>query len=118
MTREYKKNQVLHDTKGILFDAFIFLEPNENKSTIKKLVTIVDKIKDEDLDSNVKSLAWLERQFHTNVLEKISSAIKLRHVDQETKMESLKTMLDKIFSLYTKLCNVELFTQEAQRAID
>ena len=33
-------------------------------------------------------------------------------------MESVKKVLENIFSLYTKLCDVNLFTQEVQRAID
>ena len=59
-------------------DTFNLLEPNETKPIIEKLVTIMDKIKDEDLDKNVKLLEWSKRKFHTKVLEKISSAIALR----------------------------------------
>ena len=78
----------------------------------------MDKIKDEDLDSNVKLLEWFERKFHIKVLGKISSFITLRHVDLETKMESVKTIVENIFSLYTKLCNVDNFTQETCRYFD
>ena len=81
---------------------------------IKKLVNIVDKIKDEDLDTNVKWLEWYERKFHTKVLEKISNVIALRQVDLATKMENLKKVLENIFSIYRKLCNVEIFTKETQ----
>ena len=111
MRREYKKKKVFHDIEDIFFDFFSLPKLNENKPIIEKLVTIVKKIKDEDLDSNFKLLEWSERKFHTKVLEKISSAIALRQVDLATKMESVKIVLEKIFFLYTKLCNVELFTQ-------
>ena len=84
------------------FDALSLPEMNEDKPIIEKLVTIVDKIKDEDLDSNVKLLEWFERKFHTKVLKKISSAIALRQVDLATKMENVKIVLENI-SLYTKL---------------
>ena len=60
---------------------------------------MVDKIRDEDLDSNVKLLEWSERKFQSKVLEKIPSAIALRQVDLATKVESVKTVLENIFSL-------------------
>ena len=40
----------------------------EDKHIIEKLVSIVDKIKDEELESNVKLLQWSKRKFHTKVL--------------------------------------------------
>ena len=52
------------------------------------------------------------------VLENISSAIALRQVNLATKMESVKKVLEKFFTLYTKLCNVDLFTKENQQAIE
>lgn len=50
--------------------------------------------------------------------EQISSAIALHQVELATKIDGLKKMLENIFSLYTKLCDVPLFTQEVQRHID
>lgn len=50
---------------------------NEDKPIIEKLATIVEKIKDEDLDSDIKLLERSKRKFHSKVLEKISSAIAL-----------------------------------------
>ena len=91
---------------------------NKDKPIIEQHVNIVDKTKHEDLDYNVKLLEWSERNFHTKVLEKISSAIALRQFDLATKVESVKKVLENIFSLYTKLYDVNLFTQEVQRVID
>jgi hypothetical protein len=83
---------------------------NKDKPIIEQHVNIVDKTKHEDLDSNVKLLEWSERNFHTKVLEKISSAIALRQFDLATKVESVKKVLENIFSLYTKFYDVNLFT--------
>ena len=81
-------------------------------------MTIVDKISDADLDTNTKLLQWSKKKFQSKVNENISSAIALRKVDLETKMKDMKKVLENIFSLYTKLCDVNFFTKEAQRAID
>ena len=102
----------------MFYNSFSPPKMNEDKPIIEKIFTIVEKIKDEDLDSNFKLLEWSQRKFHTKVLEKISSDIALRQVDLATKMESVKKVLENIFSLYTKLCDVNLFTREVQRAID
>ena len=44
--------------------------------------------------------------------EKILGDIAFTQVALETKVESVKKVLENIFSLYTKLCNLTLFTQE------
>ena len=36
----------------------------------------------------------------------------------ETKMDSVNKVLENIFSLYTKLCDVNIFTHEIQRHVD
>ena len=118
MRREYKQNKFLHDIKDIFYDCFSLPDMNKDKPIIEQHVNIVDKTKHEDLDSNVKLLEWSERNFHTKVLEKISSAIALRQFDLATKVESVKKVLENIFSLYAKLYDVNLFIKEVQRVID
>ena len=81
------------------------------------LVDIVEKVSNEDLDTNVKLLEWLEKKFQNKVNEKISSDIALTQVAFETKVEDCKKVLENIFSLYTKLCNPSLFTQETRHHI-
>ena len=78
LKRENKQSQVLYDIKEIFLDAFILLEPHEEKTIIEKLVNIVDKISDADLDTNTKLLEWSEKKFQTKVDENISSAIALK----------------------------------------
>ena len=68
---------MFHDIKDIFLDAFNLLATNEDKPIIEKLVNIVDKISDENLDYNVKLLEWSKKKFHSKVFGKISSAIAL-----------------------------------------
>ena len=63
-------------------------------------------------------MEWSEEKFLTKAVDKISSAIALRYVDLSTKMDNAKKVLDNIYSLYSKLCNVDFFTQETQQTID
>ena len=44
--------------------------------------------------------------------EKISSEIALSQVELATKIDRVKEVLGNILSLYTKLCDPTLFTQE------
>ena len=46
------------------------------------------------------------------VNEKISSEIALSKVELAKKIEKVKTVLENIFSLYSKLCDPSYFTQE------
>ena len=78
MRREYKQKQVFHEIKDIFYDSFTLPEIDEDKPIIEKLLTIVVRINDEDLDKNVKILEWSKRKFYTKVLEKISRVITLR----------------------------------------
>ena len=112
------QKQTLYDIKDVFLYAFSPLAPNEAKPIIEQLENIVEKINDEDLDTNVKLLEWSEKIFQTKVDEWISSVIALHQVELATKIEGVKKMLEHIFSLYTKLCDVPLFTQEVQRHID
>ena len=50
-------------------------------------------------------------------MRKISSEIALQQVTLATKVEDVKKVLENIFSLYTKLYNPTLFTQETQSHI-
>ena len=69
----------------------------------------MEKVSNEDLDTNAKILEWSEKKFQGKVNEKISSDIVLNQVALATKVEDMKKVLENIFSLYTKLCNPSLF---------
>ena len=77
----------------------------------------MEKVCDADLDTNAKLLEWLEKKFQRKMKEKISGDIALTQVALATKVESVKKVLENIFSLYTKLCNPTLFTQETRSHI-
>ena len=72
---------------------------------------------DTNLDTNVKLLEWSERRFQSKVNEKISSEIALSQVELATKIDRVKEVLGNILSLYTKLCDPALFTQEVGQKI-
>ena len=78
---------------------------------MEKLSYIVDQVQNEDLDTNAKLLEWSKRKFQPNVNEKISSEIALSQVELAQKIETVKEVLENIFSLYTKLCDPSIFTQ-------
>lgn len=100
LRREHRQKQELNDIKDIFLDAFILPTLDEQNPIIKKLENIVEKINDEDLDTNVKLLEWLEQKFQTKVNEKISSVIALNQDELATKIDDVKQMLEK-FSLFT-----------------
>ena len=58
-----------------------------------------------------------KRKFQGKVNEKISGDIALSQVELATKIEQVKKVLENIFSLYTKLCDPSLFTQEVGHKI-
>ena len=64
----------------------------------------------EDHDTNAKLMEWSERKFQTKVNERISSEIALSRVELAKKIEKVKTILENIFSLYSKLCDPSIFT--------
>lgn len=79
-------------------------------SIIEQLTNIVERVSDTDLDTNAKLLEWSKKKFQRKINKKISSKIELTQVALETKIDSVKKILENIFSLYTKLCNPTLFT--------
>ena len=54
--RENRQKQSLQDIKDIFLDAFSLPTPNETKPLWEKLSNIVEKVSNEDLDSNAKLL--------------------------------------------------------------
>lgn len=77
----------------------------------------MEKVSDVGLDTNEKLLEWSKKKFQSKVNEKISADIALTQVALETKVQSVKKVLENIFSMYTKLCNPTLFTQETRSQI-
>ena len=77
----------------------------------------MEKVNNEDLDTNAKFLEWSKKKFQNKVNEKISSDIAFTQVALETKVEDVKKVLENIFSLYTKLCDPSLFTQKTRSHI-
>ena len=75
LRKEFKHNQALNDIKDIFVDAFSLHSPNESKPIMEKLSNIVDQVTNEDHDTNVKLMKWLERKFQGKLNEKISSDI-------------------------------------------
>ena len=98
-------------------DAFSLPTLDETKPIIEQLTNIVEKVSDVELDTNAKLLEWSEKKFQRKVNEKTSGDIALTQVSLATKVESVKKILENIFSLYTKLCNPTLFTQETRSHI-
>ena len=85
---------------------------------MEQLANIVERVNNTNLDSNVKLLEWSERKFQGKVNEKISSSIELSQVELATKIESVKKLLENIFSLYTKLCDTNLFIHKVHHHIN
>ena len=71
----------------------------------------------EDHYTNEKLMEWSKKKFQAKVNEKISSEIALSQVELATKIEKVKKVLENIFSLYNKLCNPTIFTQEISQKI-
>lgn len=78
----------------------------------------MEKVHFNDIETNTKLLAWSKRKFHTKVMEKIASALALRKVDLSTKVDGVRRLLESIHTLYTKPCDVDLFTQETQQSVE
>ena len=98
------------EIKDIFFDAFSQQVPDETKSIMEQLSNIVDRVQNEDLDTNVKLLEWSERKFQMKVNENIYSEIELTQVELAKKIKKVKKILENIFSLYSKLCDSSYFT--------
>ena len=117
LRREHMKKQVLKEIKYIFLDAFSLPTLDETKSLMEQMIDIVEKVSNEDLDTNAKLLEWLEKKFQKKVNEKISSDIAIPKVPLATMVEDVKKVLENILSLYTKLYNPSLFTQENRNHI-
>ena len=77
----------------------------------------MEQVNNEGQETNVKLMKWSEKKFQGKVNEKISSDIALAQVELATRIEKVKRILENIFSLYTKLCDPTLFTQETSHRI-
>ena len=117
LRKEYRKKQALQEIKDIFLDAFSLPTHEETKPLLEQLIDIVEKVNNEDLDTNAKLLEWSERKYQGKVNEKISSEIALTQVVLVTKVEEVKKVLENIFSLYTKLFDPTLFTQDTRHRI-
>ena len=53
----------MQDIKDIFLDAFSLPPPNETKYIMEQLSNIVKNVTNDDLDTNVKLMEWLERKF-------------------------------------------------------
>ena len=117
LRKEYKQRQAFHEIKDIFLDAFSLQTSDESKPILEQLLEIVEQVTNEDQDTNTKLMEWSENKFQGKDNEKISSEITLSQVELATKIEKVKKVLDNIFSLYTKLCDPTLFTQEMSHRI-
>ena len=77
----------------------------------------MEKVSVANLDTNTKLLEWSKKKFQSKVNEKILGDIELTQFTLATKVESVKKVLENIFSLYNKQCNPTLFTQETRNHI-
>ena len=117
LKKEHRHKQALQDIKYIFLDAFNFPTPEKTQPLLEQMSDIVEKINNEDLDTNAKLLEWSKKKFQSKVNENISSEIALTQVALETKVEDVKKILENIFLLYIKVCNPTLFTQETRSCI-
>ena len=51
-------------------DAFSLQSPDETKAIMEQLSDIVDQVTNEDEDTNVRLMEWLERKFQGKVMRK------------------------------------------------
>ena len=68
----------------------------------------------EDQYANVKLMECSEKKFQAKVNEKISSEIALSQVEISNKTKKVKKVLENVLSLYTKLCDPTVFTQDTK----
>ena len=98
LKREHRQKQDLQDIKDIFLDSFNLPTLEETKPLIEKLIDIVEKVSNEDLDTTAKLLEWSKRKFQGKVNEKIFGEIALTQVALATKIEEVKKILENIFS--------------------
>ena len=63
LRREHRQKKALQDIKDIFLDAFSLPTLDETKPLLKQLPDIVEKLSNEELDTNDKLLEWLETKF-------------------------------------------------------
>ena len=117
LRKEYKYRQALNEIKDIFMDAFSLKSLDGSRPIIEKVFDIVDKVTNEDHDTNAKLMEWSERKFQGKVNQKISNDIALAQVDLAKKLDRIKFLLRNIFSLYNKFCDFSNFTQETSQRI-
>ena len=103
LRREHRQKQALQDIKDIFLDAFSLPTPEETKPLLEQLLDIVEKVNNEDIDTNAKLLEWSKKKFLSKVNGKISGDIALTQVALATKVEDVKNVLE-IYSHCTPNC--------------
>ena len=58
LRREHRQNQELQDIKDIFLDVISLPTPKETKPLLEKLLDIVEKVKNEDINTTAKQLEW------------------------------------------------------------
>lgn len=117
LRKEFRKKIPLQDIKDIFLDAFNLPTPEESKTLLEQLLDIMEQVNNEEQDTNAKLLEWSERKFQGKVNQKISGEITLSQIALTNKVEDVKKVLENIFSLYAKLCDPTLFTQDTRHRI-
>ena len=117
LRKEYRQKNALQNIKDIFLDAFSINTLDESKDIIDHLSEIVDQVQDENLGTNEKLLEWLEIKFQSKVTKKVATKIALSQVELAKKIEHVIEMLNRILSLYTKLCNTAPFIDEVGQQI-
>lgn len=114
LKREHKKKKVLFDIRDIFVEAFNFDDINKTEPIITQLVNIVDKVNTEDVEPNDKLFLWLERKFHKQIMVKMIESIEHHKAKLSSKDEEIKEVLNKAYTLISKLCNIGFFIDEIQ----
>ena len=63
LRKEYRQRHKLQDIKDIFLDAFILPTPEETKPLLEKLLYIMEKLNNEDIDTSAKLLEWSGKKF-------------------------------------------------------
>lgn len=87
--REHRQKQALQDIKDIFLDEYSLPPLEETKPLLEQLSDIVEKVNNEDLDTNSKLLEWSEKKFQSKINEKIASDIALTQVALVTKVKDV-----------------------------
>ena len=68
--REHRQKQALQDIKDIFLDAFNLSNLKEIKQLLEQLSNIVEKMNNEDMNTNAKLFEWSEKKFQSKVNER------------------------------------------------